>query len=289
MSLFSPQSTRFFIILATLLSVLNAGALASRGVVTKPADILLDGVIVGNVSVGQTVVILGQNDETGELLVSVGGGEQPIVGLIPGDTILDKADIPTISQGARGDGKKADRVSENAKQSSDSDDPFSPSRVWSAAELSEFMRDNRERFSEFKGKKIVVSGIISEARAEGRGEKIKMTVSLQTPPTMPRIKVEMSPSYLVGQKFRERYEFEKHHSSYTPTINFRNSRDGVSAQISWEYKSTYTSSGRRTYEYGYKKESAWIPVVTNNASTTISAVLSEHRFEIVLTDGEFVD
>jgi hypothetical protein len=289
MRLIFPHQTRLAIILAILFFGLHAGALASRGVVTKSADILLDGQVVGNVSMGQTVVILGQNDETGELLVSVGGGEEPVVGLIPGDAILDKANIPSIPADARRGEKKGERVSEKAAPRVDSDDPFSPSRVWSAAELSEFMRDNRERFAEFKGKKIMVSGIINEARAEGRGEKLKMTISLQTPPTMPRIKVEMSPSYLIGDKFRERFDFENHDSSYTPTISFRNSREGVSAQISWEYKSTYTTSGRRTYEYGHKKESSWMPVVPINSNATISAVLSEHRFEIVLTDGEFVD
>jgi hypothetical protein len=267
-------------------------ACASSGVITKPADILLDGTVVGNVNVGQTVVILGRNDETGEILVSVAGsGDQPVVGLIPGDCVLDQSNVVNPAQRQQDTHSKSENPSPSRTSPPvDDSDPFSPAKVWTAAELSEFIRDNRESFADFRGKKVSVSGVVSEARMEGRGERLKVSIGLQTPPTMPRVKVEMSPTYMQSAALRKRFSFEERESSfYTPGINFRNTREGINAQVVWEYKSTYTTSGRRTHEYGYKKESAWQPVVTVNSTVTISAVLSDNRFEITLTDGEFVD
>jgi hypothetical protein len=278
-------------LLAALGCLFLAGNLYSNpGIITQQADLLLDGAPISSVAVGQTVTILGKNDQTGEILISVPQADgSSKVGLVPESAVLDKSQpVPAPAPGASRSSAGPDNTL--PPDPAPSGDPFTDNRVWTAAELSEFMKDNRDRFAEFQGKKIKLTGVVSGASVTGRGDTLKMSFSLQTPPTMPRISVSMSPAYLLGSSFIERFRFERHSSQYTPTTNFRRIREGVAAQVVWEYTSSYSSSTRqRGYQWNYRQESPWVPIVSNNSSTTVLATLSDGRFEIALTDGEFVD
>lgn len=284
-----PRLAAFFFGLLFVVAGLSP-AHASRAVVTKSTEVMLDGQVAGRINVGQTVLVLGQSDTGTEVLISAAqeGGE-PLVGLVPADAILNKSEIqapqPDRRERAQEDAPPVETPAGAAEQ-----DPFHEHRVWTAAELAEFMRDNRNRFSEFKGKKIRLTGKVLDAKAAGRGESTKVQAGLATPPAMQKLRVEFSTPYLLGQSFRERFGFEKRHMDYTPSTSFRNTREGVSAQVVWEYKQTLSSaSGRRTYEWEYKNESAWVPVIAANSNITVSGVLHDSRFEIVLVDAELVD
>jgi len=277
--------------LAALGCLFLAGNLYSNpGIITQQADLLLDGAPISSVAVGQTVTILGKNDQTGEILISVPQADgSSKVGLVPGSAVLDKSQ-PVSAPAPSASNSSAGPDNTLPPEPAPSGDPFADNKVWTAAELSEFMKDSRDRFAEFQGKKIKLTGQLQEAKASGRAATQQMLLTFQTPPTMPRIKVLVSPAYLASKKFRDRYGFGREiFYEGEPSMNFRNTREGISAQAVWERTYTYTYAGNRRHESKTKSESGWVPVVALSGTTNLEAVLSEYRFEIQLTDGEFVD
>jgi hypothetical protein len=252
------------------------------GVVSRAVAVTLDGNEVGSLRVGQTVSVLGENDETKEFLISFeDAAGHPVVGMIPqGSVIIAGGGRAATSPSAVGTVPTAPPPAEE----------LDFSKPITAEQLGEFLQRNRNDFDRYRNQKLVVTGVVADASVTGRGTSQQVSVGFRMPSNLPKIKATMSPTYLGGEDFRKRFNFgQDYFYSTGQSVNFRSNRDGVQAQVVWERTHTYTYSGNRQYQSKSKSESAWIPILPVGSVATLQGVLSDFRFEVQIIDAEFQD
>jgi hypothetical protein len=261
----------------------------ARGVVASATSIQLDGQEIAALRVGQTVTILGENNETNELLVSHETADgQTVVGLIPAGSVVIAGGGRVTTPGGEAPRPGTTGAPTSATPPAQAELDFS--KPVTAEQLGEFLQANRGDFDRFRNQRVVVRGIVGEASVLGRGTSQQVAVVFRMPTNLPKIKVTMSPTYLMGEDFRKRFNFgADYYYSVGQTVNFRGHREGVQAQVVWERTDTYTYGGNRQYQSKSKSESAWIPVLSVGSAVTLEGILSDFRFEVQINDAKFAD
>jgi hypothetical protein len=259
--------------LALLVAFLLIGAqcpAAQQAIVVETADVVFDGKPTGQIEAGTTVEILGEKEAEGMSLIRFDSPDgQSKMGLVrTGALVKSKGSAPVTATAP--DPSPAAAETEPLK-SLDTDEPLS------ATELAEYLKANRDQFSELAGRSIQVNGVVENLRVVGKvGSMLTAEISLKTRPDLPKVRLLVHASEFMEDATGDRFEMRVQGKTL----------EGRSRDTRYPYQYWYWYNGY--WRSRSVARSEWVPIISVGHPVNGSGVLGKYHIHVEV-DGAKID
>jgi hypothetical protein len=243
---------------------------AQQAIVVETSDVVFDGQPAGHIKAGTTVEILGEKEADGMSLIRFESPDgQSLMGLVRTGALVKRKGSPTTT--APANDPSSAPAEDEPPASLDTNEPLS------ATDLAEYLKANRDQFSELAGRSIKVNGVVESLRVVGKvGSMLTAEISLKTRPDLPKVRLLVHASEFMEDAAGDRFEMRVQDK----TLEGR-SRDTRNPYKYWYWYNGYWRSRSVA-------RSEWVPIISVGHPVNGSGVLGKYHIHVDV-DGAKID